>query len=98
MSKIGVRLNIDVTKLQKEHFFKGKKGTYCEMVVFIDPNNADDYGQHGGIKQTWKDCNEKEQGFIGNAKVFWQENSGAQGSATPAKTQDDWGDDSDLPF
>lgn len=89
--KIGVRINVDVTKLDKEHFFKGDKGTYCDLVVFID-DQPDAYGRNGGVKQTWKDCDDKQQDYVGNCKIFWSDSSAPSREMPPA-------DDSDeLPF
>jgi len=34
--KIGVNLKIDVTKLDKSRFFKGAKGTYADLSVYLD--------------------------------------------------------------
>ena len=78
MSKIGVNISIDVTKLNKQLFVKGTKGTYANLTVFIDPDNKDQYGNNGGVKQDHKDADSKQQPFIGNARVFWQEPSQQQ--------------------
>lgn len=34
--KIGFNLSIDVTRLDKSRFFKGKKGTYAKLTGFVD--------------------------------------------------------------
>ena len=73
---IGVNINIDVTKLQKEHFVKGKKGTYLDLVVFLN-DEQDQYGNNGGVKQTFKDADNKAQPYIGNARVFWRDGNQA---------------------
>lgn len=74
--KIGVNLNIDVTKLDKSKFFKGKKGTYADLTVFIDPNNPGQYGDHGIITQSADKG--VDMPILGNAKVFWREDGQQQ--------------------
>jgi len=34
MSKIGINISIDVTKIDKSRLFKGKKGTYMDLTTF----------------------------------------------------------------
>ena len=41
MSKIGISISIDVTKILKERLFQGKKGTYMDLTTFIDTETAD---------------------------------------------------------
>jgi hypothetical protein len=78
MSKLGVNLSIDVKSIEKARLVEHQNGkTYLNMTVFIDPNNPDQYGQHGMITQDVSK-QEKDQGvkgaILGNAKVFWKEN------------------------
>lgn len=73
---IGVNIKIDVTKIDKELLVKGKKGTYLDATVFINPDEADQYGNHGMVTQAVsKEAREAgEKGnILGNAKVFWQD-------------------------
>jgi len=80
---IGVRVKIDVSKIDKELLFKGSKGTYLDATVFIDPNQADQYGNHGMITQdVSKEARDKgEKGnILGNVVVFWQGDSKPQGA------------------
>ena len=103
---IGVRVKIDVSKIDKELLFKGSKGTYLDATVFIDPNQADQYGNHGMITQdVSKEARDKgEKGnILGNVVVFWQGDSKPQGQSQQQPAQqaapssfDDF--DSDLPF
>lgn len=81
MGKVGVSIKVDVTKLDKSKFFKGQKGIYANMVCFIDLDDADQYGNNGGVQQE-KDKNSEEQmPYIGNVKIFWRENqAGSQNS------------------
>ena len=101
---IGVNINIDVTKLQREHFVKGKKGTYLDLVVFLN-DEQDQYGNNGGVKQTFKDADNKAQPYIGNARIFWRDGNQANtnSDATSAENKhpnyaNDADFDSDLPF
>lgn len=76
MAKIGVSLNLNVSKIDKERLFRGEKGVYCDATVFIDLDQLDQYGNSGMITQdVTKD--EKQNGvkgnILGNCKVFWSD-------------------------
>ena len=78
MSKTGVNLSIDVTKLDKSKFFKGKNGgVYANLTVFVD-TEKDQYDNNGGIQQQLTK-EERDQGirapYLGNAKIFWTDSS-----------------------
>jgi len=97
MSKIGINISIDVTKIDKSRLFKGKKGTYMDLTT---------YEQHGFISQaTTKE--EREAGvltpILGNCKVFF--NSAEESPPQPNAEQGTPFDDAipsdeieDLPF
>ncbi len=76
MSKIGVNISIDVTKIDKSHLVQGKKGTYLNLTAFIDPNEADQYGNNGmvtqGLNKEARDAGQKGA-ILGNTKIFWQD-------------------------
>jgi hypothetical protein len=80
MSTIGVNFQIDQDKLDKLRFHKGKKGTYANLVLFLN-SEPDQYGQNGGIKQA-DTKEERDAGiklpFVGNAKIFWSDNPAFQ--------------------
>jgi single-stranded DNA-binding protein len=108
--KIGVNIKIDVTKIDKELLFKGQKGTYLDATVFIDQNNASEFGDHGIVNQAVsKEAREagKEGNILGNVKVFWtgesqqggqqQAPSNGQQSQQAAPSNFDNFDD-DIPF
>lgn len=101
---IGVNIKIDVTKIDKELLVKGKKGTYLDATVFINPDEADQYGNHGMVTQSLsKEAREAgEKGnILGNAKVFWQGDSGnrEQPKGVNDKTQGGFDNfDDDIPF
>lgn len=75
-----INLRIDVTKLNKAHFFKGEKGTYADCVLFYN-EEQDQFGANGMIVQSVsKEVYEKEKNLpkdqktkgaiLGNAKVW----------------------------
>ncbi len=76
MSKIGVRLKIDVSKIDKARLFRGQKGVYLDATVFIDPDQKDQYENNGMITQDVTK-EEKDSGvkgpILGNVQVFWKE-------------------------
>jgi hypothetical protein len=88
MSKIGINISIDVTKIDKSRLFKGKKGTYMDVTTFIDTDNPDQYEQHGFISQS-TNKEEREAGvktpILGNCKVFF--NSAEQSTPKPNAEQ-----------
>ena len=51
MTKIGVNFSIDVTKLDKSKFYKGKNGSiYANCTAYID-SEKDKYDNNGSIQQ-----------------------------------------------
>ena len=100
MAKIGVKLKIDVTNIEKARLFKGKKGTYLDATAFIDIDNKDQYDNNGMITQDVTK-EEKDNGvkgaILGNVQVFWREQQ-QQSEPAPAKQQleDDFNED--IPF
>ena len=107
MSKIGITLKIDVTKIEKARLFKGKKGTYLDATVFVDLDELDEFGNSGMITQDVTK-EEKDAGtkgaILGNAKVFWKakrEPTQQEKNNKPnpkGKDFDDMNFDDDLPF
>ena len=89
MSKIGVSLKIDVSKIDKARLFKGQKGVYLDATVFIDLQELDQYGNSGMITQDVSK-EEKEQevrgNILGNCKLFWKD-GGQQQSAPQSQQQ-----------
>ncbi len=81
--KIGFNLSIDVTKLDKSRFYKGKKGTYAKLTCFVDTEEASQYGDHGTITQELSK-EDRDNGvklpILGNAKVFWKDGQSGQQS------------------
>jgi len=102
MSKVGVKLKINVSDIKKELLFKGSKGTYLDATVFIDLDQGDQYGNNGmstqDVSKESRDAGDKGP-ILGNCKVFWRD--GAQQpsqskASEPPSNFDDF--DDDLPF
>lgn len=71
--KVGIELQIDVTKIDKARLFQGKKGNYLTLTTFVDLDEKDQYDNNGFITQK---KNKDEQGqlpILGNTKVFWSD-------------------------
>jgi len=84
--KIGVSLKIDVSKIDKARLFKGAKGTYLDLTMFIDPDAPGQFGDHGTISQsvTKEERDAKVQlPILGNGKVFYQERASEQQAPPP---------------
>lgn len=105
MSTVGINLSIDVTKLRKERLYKGKKGTYADLTVFLN-SDKDDYGKNGRIMESLSQ-DERDSGaeknWLGDAKVFWSDssefNQAPKKEAATAQHQPPTDDfDDDIPF
>jgi len=70
--KIGIEVRIDVTKIDKARLYQGEKGKYLTMTAFVDPVNADQYGNNGMVTHK-KNQDESQAPILGNTKVFWSE-------------------------
>lgn len=70
--KIGIEVRIDVTKIDKTRLYQGEKGKYLTMTAFVDPVNADQYGNNGMVTHK-KNQDESQAPILGNTKVFWSE-------------------------
>ncbi len=75
MSKIGISIKLDVTKLDKTRFYKANSGAvYVDLTMFLDPNNEGQYGDHGFATQsTTKEEREQQvqMPILGNGKIFY---------------------------
>jgi hypothetical protein len=102
-----LKLKLDVTKLDKSAFFKGEKGTYCDLAVFIN-DEPDQYGNDASVKQDLGKDRRDEKLYVGNGKwVGDRPNMGGKQQAATARRQstpgqkpaDDFDDDdSSIPF
>ena len=91
--KIGIRIKLDVTKIEKHRLFKGKKGgIYLDATTFINLDEQDQYGQNGFISQDVSK-EERDQGvkgpIIGNVKVFYRDDEQPRQEQPP---------EDDIPF
>jgi hypothetical protein len=66
MSKL-LQAKIDVTKIDKNLLFKGQKGTYLDVLIWIN-DTPDKYGNDCSIEQKVK-MGEKKN-YIGNGKFY----------------------------
>jgi len=101
MSKIGVSLSLDVTKIDKSRLKEvtkkdGSVAKYLNLTTFISPTDEDQYGNHGIVKQSLSK-EEREAGLdlpiLGNCKVIYTEG----GQASKPKEQDGFLSE-DVPF
>ena len=91
---------IDVTKLDKGHFFKGQKGIYADLVLIPNKEGVDQYGNDGFVSQgVSKEAREKgEKGkIVGNYKKVNRGGDKAEPKPT-AKVQPDFDNQDDVPF
>ena len=69
--KVGIEVQIDVSKIDKARLYKGAKGNYLTLTTFVNLDEKDQYENNGFITQK---KNKDEQGnmpILGNVKVFW---------------------------
>ena len=87
MSKL-LQCKIDVTKIDKNLLFKGKKGTYLDINVWIN-DKPDKYENDCSIEQRVPKGAEKN--YIGNGKFY---------APAPVQTdiEDASGDPDNIPF
>lgn len=104
MSKVGISVSIDVTKIEKARLFKGAKGTYLDLTAFVDLDEQGQYGDNGMIVQSVSK-EERQQGvkgpILGNVKVFFRDDQPAQQAPQQQAQQQPGGmmdDSSDIPF
>lgn len=100
----GIKIKIDVSKIDKTALFKGAKGTYLDAVAWPTPDSQ--YGDDWRIVQDLgKDRREEKGAIIGNAKNIpdqggggWQRTAApvARSAAAPVPPAEDDGET--LPF
>lgn len=67
-----IALKIDVTKIEKERLFEGKKGKYLDAVIIMR-DTPDEHGNWGMIVQSVtkeERAAGKKGNILGNCKVF----------------------------
>ena len=87
MSKIGVSLSINLSKLDKSRFFQGKNGLYLDLTTFINLDEQDQYGKNGIVKQSTKKDESADLPIAGDVKVFWSDSGLPQQQAPQQATQ-----------
>jgi hypothetical protein len=94
---------IDVTKLDKTHFFKGTKGIYADLVLIPNKDGADQYGNDGfvsqGVSKEARDAGKKGT-IVGNYRKINRgtKNPGGPPQKAQSKPEPDLGIDDDVPF
>jgi hypothetical protein len=84
-----ISVSCNVTLLDKKRFFKGKKGTYVDLVLWETPDS--EYGDYL-VKQK---CDKGEKlPILGNAKNFKLKGD----KPRRAETNGDDDDDDEIPF
>jgi hypothetical protein len=92
---------IDVTKLDKSHFFKGQKGIYADLVLIPNKDGTDQYGNDGFVSQgVSKEAREKgtKGAIVGNYKKIHRPEAPQAKPAAKAKVPHDPDQDDDVPF
>ena len=92
---------IDVTKLDKGHFFKGQKGIYTDLVLIPNKDGVDQYGNDGfvsqGVSKEARDKGEKGK-IVGNYKKIHRPEAPQAKPAANAKVPHEPDQDDDVPF
>lgn len=95
MAKL-IAIKIDVTKIDKERLFQGKKGSYLDATVFLNDEEGQ-YGDNGMITQSVSK-EEREAGvkgnILGNVKILGEFGESKASSPSPAGAADM----DDIPF
>ena len=84
MANKPIKAKINVTKILKEHMFKGEKGVYLNMVIWPVKDGVDQYGNTHSIQQDIpKEARESgvKAPYIGEMRI----ESGLSHSTAPAK-------------
>ena len=84
--KVGIELNIDVTKIDKAFIYEGKKGKYLKLTSFIDLDEKDQYDNNGMVTQkVSKEAQDAGQkgAILGNSRIFWQDQGQAPVQQSP---------------
>lgn len=94
-------VKIDVTKIDKSKLYRGKKGTYLNLDVWLN-DEPDKYGRDGSVSMTQtrdeRDANEPKV-YLGDAKKLygWRDDPSRSHGHDDDYGNDEVGDD-DVPF
>jgi len=92
------KINIDVTKLDKTAFFKGKNGTYCSLLIWPNRDGEDQYGNTSTVKQDLgKDRRDEKTQIIGNGKPL-RKRAAPPKNYEKIPTKQEAGDEDFIPF
>jgi hypothetical protein len=82
--KIGIKIKIDVTKIDRSQIYIGKKGKYVTMTSFVEIGEPDQYGNHGFVTvEKPRDADrDVRMPILGNVQIFWREQEQASGYPT----------------
>ena len=97
--KVGISVRIDVTKIDKSRLYKGAKGTYLDLITFVDTDQQDQYENNGFISQSLtKDEREAkyQTPILGNVKVFYTDGAAKAPAIASNPTIEEM--DEELPF
>lgn len=92
---------IDVSKINKEKLYKGKKGTYLDLTIFLN-DEPDQYGNDMSIQQSLSK-EERENGaekiYLGNGKAYGKNETTQKTQSANTSQADSFQDDNDdMPF
>jgi len=92
-----ITAKIDVTKIQKQLLFSGQKGTYLDLVIWVN-DEPDRFGNDVSIEQ--KTDKGKDKIYLGNGKTY--KPAGQSQSEAKQETRQEepanFGNKDDLPF
>ena len=93
-----IKINIDVTKLDKTAFFKGKNGTYCALIIWPNRDGEDQYGNTSTVKQDLgKDRRDEKTQIIGNGKPL-RKRSAPPSMYEKLPTKQEMASEDEIPF
>lgn len=96
-----ITLKINFSRLLRDYFFKGERGTYGNFVCFENKDGPDQYGNtHFVCQDLGKEARERgEKGpIVGNLKVWDAPNSTRTPDVSRNAPQNQTVDDDDVPF
>jgi hypothetical protein len=90
MSKL-VSLSIDVTKIDKSKLYKGEKGTYLNLDVWIDEEADEDWKKVSANQSQTKEEREakEKKNYVGNGKLVFGWDDAAPKAAPDPVTEED---------
>ena len=94
-----ITVKIDVSKIDKAHLYKGKKGTYLDVALLLADGGEDKYGNNYMVIQSVsKEARERgvKGPILGNAKIVKGPNPAHM--QTAAASSGGSQDDDNLPF